>query len=255
MLPVLPEYIAFAEQLADEARAISLAYFRHPLATQWKSDASPVTQADQETEAHLRALIAARYPDHAILGEELGEQGDSPWRWIIDPIDGTRSYMSGHPLFATLIALYHHDQAVLNLIDMPALNERFIASREQATTFNGQPVHTRAQPLEQAIVYSSDPGMFSAAQYATREQLAKHCALSRYGGDAYQYAMLAAGWIDIVIEADMKAHDFMPLVLIVEQAGGIISDWQGAPLTRHSKGEILACATPELHAQALAALR
>lgn len=255
MLPAPSEYAAFAHHLADEARAITLAHFRRPLHTQWKSDASPVTQADKETEAHLRTLIAARYPEHAILGEEFGANASrSPWQWIIDPIDGTRSFMSGHPLFATLIALYHQDTPVINLIDMPALNERFVATRDTATTCNDTPAHTRQLPLNEALLYSSDPGMFTAAQYARRERLASQCALSRYGGDAYLYAMLACGWIDIVIEADMKTHDFMPLVLIVEQAGGIISDWQGKPLGLHSNGEILACASRELHREALAAL-
>ncbi|MDO4776534.1 MAG: inositol monophosphatase family protein [Cardiobacteriaceae bacterium] len=254
MLPLPPEFAAFAEQLADEARRITLAHFRKPLAHEWKADASPVTLADRETERHLRALIRARYPEHAILGEEEGASGDSPWRWIIDPIDGTRSFMAGHPIYAVLIALCYEGIPLVNIIDMPALGERFAATHDTQTTFNGNAVHTRDVPLADALLYSSSPDMFNAAQFARREALARHCAQSRYGGDAYLYAMLAAGWIDLVIEADMKAHDFMPLVLIVEQAGGIISDWQGNPLHPDSSGEILAAATPSLHAQALALL-
>lgn len=254
MLPILPEHIAFAHALADAAGSISLSYFRHPLDTQWKKDASPVTLADVETEAHLRAMIAARYPDHAVLGEEAGMSGDSPWRWIIDPIDGTRSFMAGFPVYATLIALCYEEIPLIGIIDMPALGERFAAAADVQTTLNGKPVRTRALPLEQALLYSSAPDMFGAGQFARREKVAQACAQSRYGGDAYLYGMLAAGWIDMVIEADMKAHDFMPLVPIVEQAGGIISDWQGNPLHTGSGGEILACANRALHQQALALL-
>lgn len=254
MLPVLREYIDFAHYLADEARRISLAYFRTSMNEEWKNDASPVTVADRQIENCLRALIAAHYPDHAILGEEEGASGDSPWRWILDPVDGTRSFMAGFPVYATLIALCYEDTPLVNIIDMPALDERFAAVAGTQTTFNGQTVRTRQRPLAKALLYSSAPDMFDRGQFARREALARLCAQSRYGGDAYLYGMLAAGWIDIVIEADMKVHDFMPLVLVVQQAGGVISDWQGKPLTGASNGEILACATQELHAQALAAL-
>lgn len=254
MLPAPPELIAFAHHLADEARRITLGHFRKPLNPEWKADASPVTLADRETERHLRTLIAKHYPDHAILGEEEGASGESSWRWILDPIDGTRSFMAGFPVYAVLIALYQHDIPLINIIDMPALDERFAATLDTQTTFNGNIVHSRDVPLCDAILYSSSPDMFTPAQFTRRETLATQCAQSRYGGDAYLYAMVAAGWIDIVIEADMKPHDFMPLVLIVEQAGGIITDWQGNPLHSGSNGEILACATPTLHAQALALL-
>lgn len=162
--------------------------------------------------------------------------------------------MAGFPVYATLIALCHGETPLVNIIDMPALNERFAASAGMPATFNGQTIRTRNLPLKEALIYSSAPDMFTRGQFARRENLARQCAQSRYGGDAYLYGMLAAGWIDIVIEADMKAHDFMPLVLVVEQAGGVISDWRGKPLTTASNGEILACATRELHAQALAAL-
>lgn len=254
MLSATPDQIAFAHQLADEARRITLAYFRTSMNTQWKSDHSPVTLADRETESQLRAMIARRFPDHAVLGEEEGASGDSPWRWVIDPIDGTRSFMAGFPVFAVLIALYYEDRPLLNLIDMPALNERFFASAGTQTLLNQSPVRTRSLPLAQALLYSSSPDMFGKAQFARRETVAQHCAQSRYGGDAYLYGMLAAGWIDMVIEADMKAHDFMPLILIVEQAGGVISDWQGNPLHLGSNGEILASANARLHEQALALL-
>ena len=127
MLPVLREYIDFAHYLADEARRISLAYFRTSMNEEWKNDASPVTVADRQIENCLRALIAAHYPDHAILGEEEGASGDSPWRWILDPVDGTRSFMAGFPVYATLIALCYEDTPLVNIIDMPALDERFAA--------------------------------------------------------------------------------------------------------------------------------
>lgn len=245
----------FAHTLCDEAAVITQRHFRRPLTIDHKSDASPVTIADRDCEAHLRERIRTRYPDHAILGEEFGASGDSEWQWIIDPIDGTRSFISGFPTYATLIALLHHQQPVLNIINMPALGERFTATTEQTSQFNGQPIHTSTTTeLAQARLQSTDPHMFTPEQWARRQQLIPHVALERFNGDGYLYAMLAAGWIDLVVEADLKAHDFLPVMLLVQQAGGIISDWSGQALTPQSNGEILAAATPALHQAALAKL-
>ncbi len=256
MLPPAEPFLRFAEQLADRARETTLHYFRQPLTIDSKADASPVTIADRQTEATLREMISARYPDHAILGEEHGISGDSDWQWILDPIDGTKSFISGFPIYCTLIALLYQGRPILCLIDMPVLKERFIATAEGDSQLNGQPIHTRqTSELTHAICYSTDPIMFSHTQQNRLEPLRQQLAMQRFTGDGYLYGMLAAGWIDLVIEADMKPYDFLPLVLVVERAGGVITDWEGQPLTLASDGNILAAATPALHQAALRQLQ
>ncbi|UJF25177.1 histidinol-phosphatase [Suttonella sp. R2A3] len=248
----LANILPFANQLCDQAATITRSYFRASIDVINKSDDSPVTIADRETEALLREHINERFPDHAIIGEEYGISGQSAWQWVIDPIDGTRSFISGFPTYATLLALLHDGAPVLSIIDMPILGERFIATREQPTTLNGAVIRCQqTHELAKAKLQSTDPDMFTSVQWQKRQQLAKQVALNRFNGDGYLYAMLAAGWIDLVCEADLKPYDFLPLMLIVEQAGGVISDWQGKPLTLNSSGEVLASATGELHSAAL----
>lgn len=252
MVPPTEIFLRFAEQLADAARAITGKYFRRELVVTRKADASPVTVADRETERCLRRLIEEHYPDHAIVGEEEGSSGTSSWRWIIDPIDGTKSFLSGFPVYCTLIALFHDQRPFLSLLDMPVLDERFTATHDRFSQMNGTILHTRqTSSLNQALCYSTDPEMFTAVQQQRLAPLRDSLCMQRYGGDGYLYAMLAAGWIDLVVEADMKPYDYLPLILIVEQAGGVISDWAGKPLTSQSTGEILAAATPALHQAAL----
>lgn len=252
MLPPSAEYLAFAAILCDKARTITGKYFRQKIDIKDKYDNSPVTVADRQTEARLREMIAQKYPGHGIIGEEYGNSGASDLQWVIDPIDGTRSFISGFPIYCTLIALLYQEEVVFSIIDMPQLNERFSAAHDQKTQLNGVLIHTSTQTeLKNATVFSTDPGMFNPTQFAQRQALTGMCKLERWSGDGYLYAMLAAGWIDLVIEADLKPYDFLPLQRIVEQAGGVISDWQGNPLTRYSKGEVLACANRSLQQQAL----
>ncbi len=256
MLPPGGEFLRFAHELADAARTITGQYFRRPLAFTHKADDSPVTVADRETENHLRRLIRSRYPGHAIIGEEAGSSGKSSWQWILDPIDGTKSFLSGFPVYCTLIALLHDERPLLSVVDMPRLDERFTATRDDSSRMNGAPVKTRAtSELENALCYSTDPAMFTAPQKKRLAPLRERLALQRYGGDGYLYAMLAAGWIDLVIEADMKPYDYLPLILLIERAGGVISDWEGKALTLESKGEILASATSSLHEAAVRRLQ
>lgn len=255
-MPNPTELLPFVQQLSDKAANITLRHFRQSIDVMQKKDASPVTIADQDTEAMLREHILAQFPNHAIIGEEFGQSGDSEWQWVIDPIDGTRSYISGFPTYATLIALLHNQQPILSVIDMPALSERFIAIRNHPTTLNGQQISVSSTTvLQNAKLQSTDLGMFNTQQWQQRQTLAQHVALDRFNGDGYLYAMLAAGWIDLVVEADLKAHDFLPLLLIVEQAGGVITDWSGKPLTAESNGEVIAAATPALHQAALEQLQ
>lgn len=257
MLPPSHDYLLFAQHLADQARTVTLSYFRQAIDILDKNDLSPVTIADQQTEALLRDLIQKRFPEHGILGEEAERhQSEADFQWILDPIDGTRSFISGFPVFCTLIALFYRGEAIVSVVDMPVLKERFIACHDRPTELNGQRLQTRqTTEINQMSLFSTDPFMFSPEQFARQKRLSDGVKLRRYTGDAYLYAMLSAGWIDAVIEADLKPYDFLPLKLIVEQAGGVITDWDGQGLHFGSSGEVLASANPILHQKALEVLK
>ncbi len=261
MMNDFSEFLAFAHQLADRAGDLTLGYFRQPLDVCAKADESPVTLADQQTEQALRADISARYPDHAITGEEQSAKtGNSGYEWIIDPIDGTRNFISGYPLYSTLICLLKDKQPVVSLIDVPAMGERFFATANQPTRYRkgttARDIATgTCQQLSKALLFSTDYGMFTADEHRQAAALREAVSMVRYNGDAYLYALLALGCIDIVLESDLKVYDFMPLKLIVEQAGGVISDWQGQALTKDSCGQVLATSNAALHRQALEKLQ
>ncbi len=255
------DFLAFAHQLADIARSVTLRYFRQPLTIESKADASPVTIADKTTEAQLREHIQRRFPDHGIIGEEQADKAaNSDYEWILDPIDGTRSFISGYPLYGTLICLLKNGEPIVSIIDMPALDERFFATADSATRYRqGQVEHnccTRDNTsLAEAMLFSTDAGMFNAREDAQVAELRQAVSLLRYNGDCYLYAMLAAGWIDIVLEADLQVYDFLPLMLVVQRAGGVISDWQGRPLHKNSCGQVLAAANLTLHRAALSLIK
>ncbi len=257
MMSQYQELLDFAQQLADEARGITLPYFRQTLGIEKKQDGSPVTIADKRTEEYLRRLIEENYPEHGIIGEEQEEkQAYSEFEWIIDPIDGTKSFLSGYPLYGTLIALLKNGEPVVSVIDMPALDERFFACKDLPThcVKSGllKPVNTKLnKQLSQSICYSTDYTMFSKAEHQQLADLRQSVSMLRYNGDCYLYAMLASGWIDLVVEADLKVYDFLPLCLIVEQAGGVITDWQGNKLDKQSIGQVIAASNRDLHRAAL----
>lgn len=250
-------FLTFAHQLADCAREITLAHFRAPIDVEKKQDGSPVTVADKKTEQALRKMIAEQFPEHGIIGEEqTAKLSQSEFEWIIDPIDGTKSFLSGYPLYGTLIALVKNGQPVVSLIDMPALDERFFATQETPTQCRKKGVtriiNTNQQPhLSEAVMYSTDYTMFSPREHLALGELRQSVSMVRYNGDCYLYAMLASGWIDLVVEADLKVYDFLPLCLIIEQAGGVISDWQGNRLNKKSIGQVIAAANQHLHQSAL----
>ena len=248
-------YRAFAEHLADLARPLALRYFRQPVAIEDKADSSPVTVADREAEAAMRRAIAERFPEHGILGEEYGpERADAPLVWVLDPIDGTKSFITGRPLFGTLIALAHEGRPVLGLIDMPALGERFVGHDDTAF-FNGTPIRTRAcGALAAAHLHATTPAMFTGADEARFARLARAVKHPIFGGDCHNYALVAAGWTDLVVEAELKPYDYCAPAALIEAAGGRASDWQGAPLTLASDGRVVMAGDAAVHAQALAAL-
>jgi myo-inositol-1(or 4)-monophosphatase len=256
MTPAPESPLEFAQQLADAARPIALRHFRRPLQVDWKSDASPVTVADREIETELRELIRARFPEHGILGEEFGAQRGGEYTWVVDPIDGTRSFISGMPLFGTLIALLQGAAPVLGLIDMPALDERWLGHAGMPTRRNGVDARcSSCTRLAQARIYTTSPDTFDGGDWNRYDALSRRAAVRRYGGDCYSYGLLASGHCELVVEAGLQPYDYLALVPVVEGAGGRISDWNGAPLGRDSDGRVIAAANAVLWQLALESLR
>lgn len=257
--PCPPEFIALAEAMADAAGTIIMQHFRRPLGIEDKADESPVTIADRDAESAMRSLIADRFPDHGVVGEEHGVQRpDARHLWVLDPIDGTKAFISGVPVFGTLIALLRDGRPILGLINQPMTRERWVGASGRPTTLNGRPVKTAPRgKLGDAVLWSTTPEMFEArpADRAAHERLRRQVRFTHYGGECYQYAMLACGHVDLVVEAALGAYDFLALVPVIEGAGGIASDWVGRPLDLASDGRVLAAASRPLHRAALAVLR
>lgn len=244
---------SLAHRLADLAAQHSLPNFRTTLEVHAKADASPVTMADRAAESAMRALLSESVPAHGILGEEHGrERLDADHVWVLDPIDGTKSFITGSPLWGTLIALVHRGRVELGLIDMPMLGERWIGSSGRGAHRNGRAVRVSGcMNLAKARIVTTSPDAFAPEEWAAYESLSRACAMRRFGGDCYGYAQLAGGHVDLVAECQLQPYDYMALVGVVEGAGGVISDWRGRPLSIHSDGRVLASATVELHRQAL----
>jgi histidinol phosphatase-like enzyme (inositol monophosphatase family) len=228
-------------------------YFRTPVGVDDKPDASPVTVADREAEAVMREILLRAAPDHGIWGEEHGgERLDAEWVWVLDPIDGTRAFITGMPLFGTLIGLLHRGRPVLGVIDQPILAERWLGVSGRRSTFNGRPISTRpCDSLAKAYMYSTAPLMFPGDMEAPHRNLADAVKLFRWGGDCYSYGLLALGLVDLVVEASLKLHDFCALVPVIEGAGGLVTDWRGQPLDKDSDGTILAAGDAAGHRAAL----
>jgi inositol-phosphate phosphatase / L-galactose 1-phosphate phosphatase / histidinol-phosphatase len=247
------EFVEFALRLADAAGAVVRKYYRAALTIESKADATPVTIADREAEQVLRGMIRAAYPDHGIEGEEFpGERLDAEFVWWLDPIDGTKSFVVGRPLFGTLIGLTRAGRPVVGVIDQCILEERWLGVAGERSTWNGQPIRVRACPaLEQAVLSATSPQMFTRTQRAAMARLEQAVRFPVYGGDCYAYGLLAMGFIDLIVEADLDVHDFMALVPVIEGAGGLVTDWQGAALTPASDGRIVAAGDPRVHERAL----
>ncbi len=246
--PIDAALIAFADELADAAGEIVRRYFRRGVTVDDKADMSPVTIADREAEAALRVLIERRFPDHGILGEEHGSVRTGAERvWVLDPIDGTKSFISGVPLFGTLIALVEGGVPVLGVIDQPISRERWIGARGHKSALNGAAISTRACPaLGAATLFATTPDMFRGADAEAFQRLKSAVKLARFGGDCYAYGLLAAGFVDLVVEACLKPYDYAALVPVIVGAGGSMTDWQGGPLGLTSDGRVLACGDPRL---------
>lgn len=249
----LTEALHFANETADEAGRIAREHFRHPLAVEHKADDSPVTVADRGIEAFVRARIGTAYPDHGIYGEEEGPVNlDRPHVWVVDPIDGTKSFVTGHPLFGGLMALLEDGKPCLGMINMPVTGERWCGLRGEQTTLNGTPCRTSGRKdLAEAFAYTTDPLLFTGPKAPVFEMLRETVRMIRFGGDCYNYALLASGWCDLVLETGLEPYDYLPVVQVVRGAGGVITDWEGGELSTSSRGDVLASATPELHAAML----
>ena len=248
-MPVPLSYIELAEKLADIARPIVTNYFRSNIKILDKENLTPVTAADREAETAIRIVLESECPKHGILGEEFGSHNlDAEYVWIIDPIDGTKAFVTGKPLFGTLIALCKNGSPVLGIIDQPILKERWIGAIGHPTTHNGNLISTRAcKSIGDAWLSATSPDMFKGKHETAFKQLAKKVKFPLYGGDCYSYGLLASGFSDIICEATMQPYDYCALVPIIEGAGGKISDWAGEPLKISSDGTVLATGDAILH--------
>ncbi|MEM9969654.1 MAG: histidinol-phosphatase [Pseudomonadota bacterium] len=255
----LDDLWSVAERAADVARVETLRHFRSAglVAESKRSDFDPVTVADRAAEAAMREAIGALRPDDAILGEEeQAKPGTSGLTWVLDPIDGTRGYISGTPTWGVLIAVSGTEGPILGLIDQPYIGERFRGGPEGARMSGPQGERRLAvrgtKTLDQATLFTTFPEVGTTEERDAFRRVSPQVRLTRYGCDCYAYALLAAGQIDLVIEAGLQAYDIQAPIAVVEAAGGIVTDWQGKPA--HNGGTAIAAATPELHAAAMALL-
>jgi myo-inositol-1(or 4)-monophosphatase len=251
---------AFLDELATVSGEAILPYFRTSLSVEDKSRGGsfdPVTAADRAAESAMRVMIGTNFPDHGIIGEEFGaERPDADYVWVLDPIDGTKSFISGMPAWGTLIALTHQGAPVLGLVHQPFVGERF--SGDGASAHYRGPAGERAllvrpcATLAEAVLYTTSPRLMNADDRKRFERVQEMVRLSRYGGDCYAYCMLAAGHVDLVIETELKPYDVLPLVPIITGAGGVITSWEGGP--PHAGGRVVAAGDKRVHAAALAVL-
>ena len=250
--------VATAHAMADAARGAILPHFRRPMAVETKGvDFDPVTVADRAGEAAMRAVLTAERPADGVQGEEAGAtKGTSGLTWVLDPIDGTRGFISGTPTWGVLIALRDADGPMLGIVDQPFTGERFLGTREGAAWTRGRErraIRTRhTTALGEATILTTFPEVGTEAEGAAFHRLARRCRLTRYGMDCYAYALLAAGCVDLVVEAGLQAYDIAAPVALVQGAGGVVTAWDGG--SAHDGGTCVAAATPALHAAALEAL-
>ncbi len=253
--PDLTRELALALRLADAARPIAMAHFRSRMAIDIKADHSPVTIADRAIETEMRRLIQSQFPGHAILGEEFGTTRGSGYTWVLDPIDGTKSFITGIPQFGTLIALLQGELPVLGIVDIPATGERWLGQHGKPSLFNRAVAKTSdCRSIGTARVCTTSPDMFDADGWQRYDVLSRRAAFRRFGGDCYIYGLLASGHCDLVIEMGLQPYDYLAMVPVIEGAGGKISDWRGNALGLHSDGHVIAAATEELWREALEAL-
>ncbi|KAJ0010051.1 hypothetical protein Pint_34755 [Pistacia integerrima] len=264
-----PDLDLFAEvgnKVADAAGEVIRKYFRSKFEILDKEDLSPVTIADRTAEEAMISIILENFPSHAIFGEENGwrcKEKFADYVWVLDPIDGTKSFITGKPLFGTLIALLYRGKPILGIIDQPVLRERWIGISGKKTTLNGQEVSTRTcAKLSQAYLYTTSPHLFSGDAEHAFDRVRSKVKVPLYGCDCYAYALLASGYVDLVVESGLKPYDFLALIPVIEGAGGVITDWRGDQLyweassdSRPTSFNVVAAGDKQIHQQALESLQ
>jgi histidinol phosphatase-like enzyme (inositol monophosphatase family) len=255
--PSPQELLNAALEISEVAAAIPMQYFRSGIAVEDKPDHTPVTIADRETEANIRRAIEQRFPAHAILGEEFGKNDtQADYTWVVDPIDGTRSFICGFPLFGMLVGILRGDEPIVGVIRMPALNESFAAHRGGGATKDGTPIHCRTGvKLKDARIVINEANRMVMNEPLRLRRLMSAGQIRRFFNDCYPFALLASGQVDVVIDHDLQPYDYLPIVPIVEAAGGVMTSWHGEKLGLGSDGSIVAAATPELHREVTNLLR
>ena len=257
--PSFKSLIDFAHLAADRSREVTLPYFRKPLTVDNKAPGSlfdPVTIADRKAEKTITGLIKKKFPDHGFTGEEYGGyQEDARYRWLIDPIDGTRSFIMGAPLWGTLIGLLDHGEPLLGMMDQPFTGERFWTGRDVAytRTRDGKTRRLKTRScarLSDAVLTSTHPDLFAPGAEADGfRRLQDKARMTRFGGDCYAYCLLAAGFVDLVVETGLNAFDVVALIPIIERAGGRFTSWEGKPATHG--GRIIAAGDARVHEEAM----
>ena len=255
------DFAVFVDRLAAAAGDAILPFFRTTLSVENKSrgeNFDPVTAADRAAEMAMRAMIRQNFPEHGIVGEEYGdERTDAEYVWVLDPIDGTKSFIAGMPAWGTLIALLRHGEPVFGMMNQPFTRERF-SGDGKAASYRGpggeRKLRTRrCADLQEALLFTTSPRLMQAGDRAAFSRIEDKVKLSRYGGDCYAYCMLAAGHVDLVIETELKAYDILPLIPIITGAGGIVTAWDGG--SPKAGGRIVAAGDPRAHAAAIALLK
>ena len=254
---MIDSFIAAAEAAADVAAAAVRPFFRVGLAADLKSDASPVTIADRSAELAMRGVLSQRFPDHTVSGEEFSAHNPNQrYRWVLDPIDGTRAFITGRPQFGTLVALLDGETPIVGIIDQPITRERWIGAAGRATVFRGEFGKAGCRPcatLAEAELSCTSPQIY-ADDTPSWQNLVRQVRRASFGGDCYAYGLVALGQIDIIAEATMQIWDWAALVPVIEGAGGSVTDWNGERLRPGGDGRVLALGDPGLLAQAKAAL-
>lgn len=252
-MKVAADFISVATGLTEISRGILRRYYRTRVDILDKSDESPVTQADRECEAALRAAISKAFPDHGIIGEEFGaERRDAEFVWVLDPLDGTRAFITGRPMFGTLIALTQGGKPILGLIDMPILGDTWLGAVGHPTTLNGAVAKPRAcASLKDAYFSCALPLMFEGEYRRHLDALTAATKSQTFGGDCYQYGVVASGFLDLVVERNLGLYDFLALVPVLEGAGAFITDWQGKSLDIHSGDQAVAAGDRRVLDQAI----
>lgn len=241
-----------AQRIVSDASPVAMALFRKSFDVSQKSDDSPVTIADQNTERAIRTDLELAFPGETIFGEEFGQTGTQDSMWIVDPIDGTRSFITGMPLFGMLLGYVSDGIPQLGVINMPALGELYAGARGSGATLNGASIAvSKCRDLSQARLFLNEADKMAVDTPDVFSRLVTAGALRRLGADCYPHALVASGHADAVVDYGLQPYDYLPVAAVIQAAGGMMTDWQGQPLSLASDGRTLTAATPELHAQLL----